>query len=115
MERIVFFNNEPHYVEDSKYIHTLRKKSTTPLYGIIEINGLHFKCYPAKCTNWCAGCHFYDEGVGCLETDLPCDSAMRFDFCNCIFVKHAVENDIPFKDVYTHDEVKELLKIRFKN
>ena len=114
MERIVFLNNEAHYVDGSQYTHVLKKISTTPMYGIIEINGMHFKCMPANYSNMCLGCHFYDDDYGCVEHDLPCYSTLRLDFNNCIFVKEQQLPSIPLKSSYTSEEIKDYLKIRFK-
>ena len=115
MEIICFIDNEPHYIREDGVINVLTSLCKTPMFGVIKINGISFKCMPVNGSNLCEGCYFYDKEEGCLETALPCFSSMREDRCNCIFKKvDIVKHELPDKNLYTSDELREYLKDRFK-
>lgn len=115
MEVIGFIDSEAHYIREDGIESVYMSLCKTPMFGVIKINGMSFKCMPADRNNLCGGCHFYDEQEGCLEIQLPCYSSMREDCCNCIFKKvDIVKRELVDKNLYSSDELREYLNDRFK-
>lgn len=113
METIVFVDYQAQYVDNDGLCPTYKRKSLTPMFGVININGNPFKCVPSNTSNLCAGCAFYDWDYGCMERDLPCSAGLRDDKLNCIFVRAKVTDTLPDKQIYTSEELRDHLKLRF--
>ena len=113
MEKIITKLNTCFYVTGGKQRLVASKKSKTKLNGIIEIDGLEYKCVKANLSNLCKGCAFSDEIEGCVAHVLPCTAALRRDNQDCIF--QLIESDsLEDKMFYSTLDFQELKSYRFK-
>lgn len=115
MEEIVSIDGEVLYLFENEYIPRELRKSLTPLYGIIKIDGLLYQCVPGNAYNLCDGCVFYN-GDQCCDANyiLPCSHNDRNDGIDCIF-KEVYVSPFKDKDKFTTDDLKSVKTYRFKN
>ena len=116
MENIVTVENyDSYYVDNEVWTPCFNKKSTTPMYGILNIDHRTYQCMPSGFNNMCDGCAFYEDTTyDAMCMNLPCAAKHRIDNRDCIYIEVFDDNALEEKKIYTTKDFEKLKTYRFK-